>query len=195
MAKHVTLDDITKVRKVNEERNQAKPFLFLRDGDTVEVEIADITFSRIDKGTKGLDGREVDWDQFQIPVIDCNDNIVKSFKPNANCVSKICKTLENEKLDPLSFKGRVLRISRVGFEHEVQIINGGATVIDGDIGIEASPPVEEIVREAVNSVLSSAKGKKMKSKELREWVEAYLEDLGVEASRDIVNDIIEEERG
>jgi hypothetical protein len=193
MTKHATLDDIIKVRKDNEERSRAKPSLFLRDGDTVNIEIADITFSRIDKGKKGLDGREADWDQFQIPVIDCNDNISKTFKPNANCVSQICKALEDQNLDPLSFKGRVIQISRVGYEHEVQIVSGGAAVADGDT--EISPSVEEAVREAVSSVLASDKGKKMKSKELREWVEAYLEDLGVEAERDMVTDIIEEERG
>lgn len=194
MANYATLDDIVKVRKDNEERSQAKPFLFLRDGDTVNIEIADITFSRIDKGKKGLDGREVDWDQFQIPVIDCNDNISKTFKPNANCVSQICKALEDQKLDPLSFKGRVLKINRLGYQHEVQIVGGGATVIDGDAETDTSLSIEESVREAVSSVLASAKGKKMKSKELREWVEAYLDDLGVEANRDMVNDIIEEER-
>lgn len=194
MAKHATLDDITKVRKGNEERNQAKPFLFLRDGDTVDVEIADITFSRIDKGTKGLDGREVDWDQFQIPVIDCKDNVSKTFKPNANCVSKICKSLEDQKLDPLSFKGRVLKINRVGYEHEVQIVNGGATVIDGDVEVESDVSTEEAVREAVASVLASEKGKTMKSKELRTWVEAYLDDLGIKADRDTMNDIIDEAR-
>ena len=192
--KHATLDDLTKVRKENEERNQAKPFLFLRDGDTVDVEIADITFSRIDKGDKGLDGREVDWKQFQIPIIDCKDNISKTFNTNANCVSKICKALEDQKLDPMSFKGRVLKISRVGYEHEVQIVNGGATVIDGDAEIESDVPTEEAVREAVTSVLASEKGKKMKSKELREWVEAYLDDLGIKADRDMVTDIIDEER-
>jgi len=194
MAKHATLDDLTKVRKDNEERNQAKPFLFLRDGDTVDIEIADITFSRIEKGEKGLDGREVKWDQMQIPVIDCNDNKSKTFCPNANCVSKICKTLEDQKLDPLSFKGRVLKISRTGYEHEVQIVNGGATVTDGDAEIESDVPTEEAVREAVTSVLASEKGKKMKSKELREWVEAYLDDLGIKADRDMVTDIIDEER-
>jgi len=194
MAKHATLDDIIQVRKDNEERSRAKPFLFLRDGDTVNIEIADITFSRIEKGKKGLDGREVDWDQFQIPVIDCNDNLSKTFKPNATCVSQICKVLEDQNLDPLSFKGRVLMISRVGYEHEVQIVSGGPDVTDGDAETESSPSTEEAVREAVSSVLASTKGKKMKSRDLREWVEAYLEDLGVEADRDTINDIIEEER-
>lgn len=195
MAKHATLDDIIKVRKDNEERSRAKPFLFLRDGDTVDIEIADITFSRIEKGKNGLDGREVDWDQFQIPVIDCKDNVSKTFKPNANCVSQICKMLEDQNLDPLSFKGRLLQISRVGYEHEVRIVSGGAAVTDGDTETEISPSIEEAVREAVSSVLASDKGKKMKSKELREWVGAYLEDLGMEAERDMVTDIIEEERG
>ncbi|MCK5344160.1 MAG: hypothetical protein KAR20_12190, partial [Candidatus Heimdallarchaeota archaeon] len=157
-------------------------------------EIADITFSRIEKGETGLNGGEVKWDQFQIPVIDCNDNKLKTFGPNANCVSSICKALEDQKLDPMSFKGRVLKISRVGYEHEVQIVNGGATVIDGDAEIESDVPTEEAVREAVTSVLASEKGKKMKSKELREWVEAYLDDLGIKADRDMVTDIIDEER-
>lgn len=194
MDKHVTLDDIAKLRKENEERSQAKPFLFLRDGDGLDIEIADITFSRIEKDKNGLDGRKVDWDQFQIPVIDCKDNRQKTFKPNSNCVSKICKALEDQNLDPLSFKGRVLKITRMGFEHEVQIVNGGAKITDGDAEKESSSSTEEAVREAVKSVLASKKDKPMKSKELREWVEAYLDDLGIEADRDIISDIIEEEK-
>ena len=200
MGRKATLEDIANVRKENEERNNAKPFLFLRDGDTLDIEAKDQTFTFISEDEEGLDGRTVNWDQYQISVIDCNDNRVKTFKPNKNCVNNMWSALEEQNLDPLNFKGRVFKITREGYEHLVQIVNGGAMIHEdeeddsGDVEVEANPDMEDAVREAVRSVLESHQGKKVKSKELRQWVEAYLLECDIRAPMAMIVDILEEEQ-
>lgn len=194
MVRKVTLDDIENVRSRKESRLKYKPFMFLADGDTKEIEIAEDTFSFVEEGEEGLDGREVNWNQYQIMAIDTNDNIKKTFKPSEDCVNIMWATAKSQKRDPMQLKGIVFRITRDKYEYDVEIIEGHANVTEDPDEEEVSSSTEEEIRKAVKSVLESKKTEKVTSKELRQWVVAYLDDLGIEADLETIMDIIDEEK-
>lgn len=197
MVRKVTLDDIETMRTKQEARMNYKPFMFLAVGDTREMEMNDDTFSFVDEGEEGLDGRVARWNQYQIPVIDCNDNIKKMFNPTDGCVSDMWNKIDNQKLDPMHLKGIVFRITRINkYEHDIEIVDGGARITDGDENntTTTASSTEDEIRKAVKAVLISKKGENLNSKNLRKWVVAYLDDLGIEADLETIVDIIDEEK-
>lgn len=195
MVRKVTLDDIENIRSRKASRLKFKPFMFLTDGDTKEMEINEDTFSFIEEGEEGLDGREVDWNQYQIMVVDTSDNIKKTFKPSEDCVNVMWEKAKSQKLDPMQLKGIVFRITRDKYEYNIQIIDGGATVTDDEEESDnVSSSTEGEIRKAITSILASKKGEKITPKELRKWVVAHLEDLGIEVDLETIIDIIDEEK-
>jgi len=193
MAKKWTESLVKELRKKEEERQGQMPYLFLpKEGKKAKIEILDDTFSKIFKGEKGLDEREVTWDQTEIRIIDYADSKKKTFKPTDSLASLMWLRCEEKGLNPLDMEGIVFDVERLDtYNHTASIVET-ARFRDGDKDKEDEMASEEQIREVVKKVI--ADNEDMGIKELSLWTAEYLKENDLKADKKLVSKLIAEEK-
>ena len=193
MAKKFTQNMIVDLRKKEEERQSSLPFLFLpKEGGKVKIEIIDDTFTQIFEGEKGLDDREVKWQQTQIRCIDYADNRKKAFKPHNSLASLMWLRVEEAGKDPLDMEGLVFDIIKTGYDHEVTLVET-ARFRDGDKHKDDVMASEEQIKTVVKKVIAD-NDEDMGIKELSMWVTEYLQQGDLKADKKLISKLIAEEK-